>query len=560
MTETLPAYQYAVQITAPETVTLTTAKPVHLPGPHQILCQVEAAGLCFSDLKLMSQFDAHPRKAAIKEGIAPSALAEIPGYVPGNLAVVPGHEAVVRVCRVGPGVQRYRTGDRFLVQSDYRWLKTEGSNAAVGYNFEGALQEYLLFDERVTVSPEGEDMMLPASGKMPASAIALIEPWACVENAYAEKQRRAPLAGGEMLVVAETPGAAGDLEKLLRRGERPARLTWVGPNPPRELAGIPVINSSSIEALPPQTYSDIICLGASAESIEAAFRALANRGLLVLVLKGHTLSRPVVCPVGRVHYGGIRIVGAGDDPAAAYDSIPATSEVRPDSRVHVLGAGGPMGVMHVVRVLCAGIAGLSVVGTDTDKTRLAALHRIAAPMAEQRGFSLSLALATEAELTEGFDYTSIMAPVPTLVNQAIHTARPRGLINIFAGIPAHVEAELDLQAYLSKQAYFIGTSGSVLQDMRTVLARVEGGALDTNVSVAAISGMAGAADGLQAVGDRSIAGKIVVYPWCHELGLIRLEDLTATMPEVAEALQDGTGWTAEAERRLAARYGYHTLA
>jgi hypothetical protein len=41
-------------------------------------------------------------------------------------------------------VRSVKPGDRRLVQTDYRWLKTAHSNAAFGYNFEGALQEYVL--------------------------------------------------------------------------------------------------------------------------------------------------------------------------------------------------------------------------------------------------------------------------------------------------------------------------------------------------------------------------------------------------------------------------------
>jgi hypothetical protein len=32
-------------------------------------------------------------------------------------------------------ITRYKVGDRFLVQTDYRWLPTASSNAAFGYNF-----------------------------------------------------------------------------------------------------------------------------------------------------------------------------------------------------------------------------------------------------------------------------------------------------------------------------------------------------------------------------------------------------------------------------------------
>ncbi|MCK4627426.1 MAG: hypothetical protein KAT56_00410, partial [Sedimentisphaerales bacterium] len=103
--------------------------------------------------------------------------------------------------------------------------------------------------------------------------------------------------------------------------------------------------------------------------------------------------------------------------------------------------------------------------------------------------------------------------------------------------------------YIEKKMYFIGTSGSTLDDMKTVLAKVESDQLDTNLSVAAVSGLDGAVEGIRAVEKQSIAGKIIVYPACKGLGLIKLEDLPEKLPEVAELLKDGV-WTKEAENKM----------
>jgi len=85
--------------------------------------------------------------------------------------------------------------------------------------------------------------------------------------------------------------------------------------------------------------------------------------------------------------------------------------------------------------------------------------------------------------------------------------------------------------------------------MKLMLGKAQSGQLDTNVSVAAISGMEGATDGIRAVENRAIAGKIIVYPACRSLGLIRLEELSENLPGVGACLRDGL-WTAEAERVL----------
>jgi len=93
----LPRTQHAVQLVGPDEVIFNKSKGVHKPGPRQILCRVEAVGLCFSDLKLLKQFSVHARKTKIISGIAPEILKEIPSYVPGDAATVPGHEAVVSI-------------------------------------------------------------------------------------------------------------------------------------------------------------------------------------------------------------------------------------------------------------------------------------------------------------------------------------------------------------------------------------------------------------------------------------------------------------------------------
>ena len=97
--------QYAVQLVDANNLVLNKSKPLTSPGRHQIVCRVEAVGLCFSDLKLIKQFSSHPRKMEILSGIAPAILQEIPSYVPGDKPTVPGHETVVRVEAVGDGVE-----------------------------------------------------------------------------------------------------------------------------------------------------------------------------------------------------------------------------------------------------------------------------------------------------------------------------------------------------------------------------------------------------------------------------------------------------------------------
>ena len=550
----LPKTQYAVQLVGPDELVLNKSKEVFTPGRHQILCRVEAVGLCFSDLKLLKQFSSHVRKSNIVSGIAPEVLKEIPSYVPGEAPTVPGHETVVRIETVGPRVENFKPGERYLIQTDYRWLRTASSNGAFGYNFEGALAEYVLMDERIITSPQGDSMLLPVSEELSSSAIALVEPWACVEDAYVSAERTSLKIDGNMLIVADTEVTEETFQNLFSRYGKPRQITWLSEAPIPDGLELAADRATSISALTDFGYDDIIYFGSDAKVVEALFAKVAANGLLNIVLSGDRFGRDVVTTVGRVHYGGIRIVGTtGSDPAESMDVVPDTDEIRPGDRINVVGAGGPMGMMHVIRNICQGVEGVSVFASDVDDNRLATLTRIAGPLAEKYAVTYKAYNPLKDKITEAFDYTALMAPIPALVAASVPNAAERGLINIFAGIPATVTARIDLDAYIEKQLYFIGTSGSTLDDMKRMLKKAESGRLDTNLSVAAVCGLAGATDGIRAVENRSIAGKIVVYPACKDLPLVPLEKMNEKMPKVAQCLNDGL-WTKEAEQKLLEMY------
>ncbi len=550
----LPETQYAVQLVGPDELVLNKAKDVPVPGRHQVLCRVEAVGLCFSDLKLLKQFSSHVRKSEVVSGIDLDILKEIHSYVPGEAATVPGHEAVVRIEAVGPGVEDFTCGQRFLVQTDYRWVRTATSNGALGYNFEGALAEFVLMDKRIITSPEGESMLLSAGEELSGSAVALVEPWACVEDAYVSTERTTLKAGGQMLVVADTDAAQGGLNSLFCSYGAPAQITWVSESAEPSGLTVPVTKAASVTELADAGYDDVVYFGSDPEVAESLFAKVALSGLLNIVLCGGRFGRDVVTLVGRVHYGGIRIIGTtGSYPAESMEIIPKTDEIRTGDKINVIGAGGPMGMMHVIRNICQGVEGVSVFGSDLDDDRLAALTKVAVPLAARNGVEYRPYNPTKQQTSDVFDYAAIMAPVPALVAACVRSAAEKGLINIFAGIPATVSGEIDLDAYIEKKLYFIGTSGSTLDDMKQMLAKAESGRLDTNVSVAAVCGFEGAAEGIRAVESRSIAGKIIVYPACRDLGLVSLEEMPEKMPEVARCLNDGL-WTKQAEQKLLEMY------
>lgn len=549
MNFTLPDKSASVQLTGPDELKLNNNKPVPKPGPYQILGRVEAVGLCFSDLKLLKQFSAHARKSSILKGIDQNVLDEIPSYVPDETPTVPGHEAVVRIWAKGQKVENIELGQRFLVQTDYRWLPTENSNGSFGYNFEGGLQEYVIMDTRVITSPEGESMLIPADENLSASAVALVEPWACVEDSYAVKERASIKENGQMLVVCDQAIDTAIFTAFLARFGQPGHITWVGKGQLPENLDIENIDIEKLSSLSDAGFDDVVYFGHNPEILERIVPKVGPQGLLNIVLCGGKLGRKVTLNVGRTHYGGIRITGTtGSDPADGMQAIPPSGEIRPNDKINVIGAGGPMGVMHVVRNICQGVEAVSVYAGDISDERLADLRELAEPLAKNNGVKFITYNAKQG-CTEKFNYTALMAPIPALVDKAISDSDKKAVINIFAGIPATVQAELDMDEYIAKSLYFIGTSGSVLEDMKLVLNKVESGKLDTNLSVAAVTGLDGAVAGIRAVENHEIAGKIIVYPSCKGLGLTRLEQIKDKMPEVYAELNNGL-WTLEAEKKL----------
>ena len=464
-------------------------------------------------------------------------------------------QAGLTIVSSGDKVRRHKPGERVLVQTDYRWLKTAESNSAFGYNIEGGLQEYVLLDERVIVDPNlDESFLLPVEKDMSASSIALVEPWACVECSYITEERNTILAGSRLLVVADSGRVVEGLEDGFSSESGPGSITSCCADQSQQEAlaghGVEPKAADSATGLADEAYDDIVYFGSSKETIEILNDKLAANGIINIVLGGETIGEDVSVGVGRTHYGMTRWIGTtGTHAAESYKNIPATGEVRSGDKALIVGAAGPMGQMHTIRLVSSGTENLSVVGTDFDDNRLASLGDKVNTLAEERGVALSLVNPQEAPLTDKFSYFAIMAPVGAVVAQAVKDSADGALINIFAGIPASVKQEIDLDTYIANRCFMFGTSGSRLSDMKVVLEKVLSGQLNTDRSVDAVSGMAGAIDGIRAVEARSLAGKIIVYPQLKELPLTPLSELAGKYPTVAKKLDAGI-WTKEAEKEL----------
>ena len=115
-----------------------TVSPRPDPGPDQILVRNDAAGLCFSDVKVIQMGAGHPR-------LTGRDLAADP--------LVPGHEASVTVVAVGAGLTDcYQVGQRFAVQPDI-WC--DGRSLPYGYALDGAFQQYGVLGREILAGDAG---------------------------------------------------------------------------------------------------------------------------------------------------------------------------------------------------------------------------------------------------------------------------------------------------------------------------------------------------------------------------------------------------------------------
>ena len=191
-------------------------------------------------------------------------------------------------------------------------------------------------------------------------------------------------------------------------------------------------------------------------------------------------------------------------------------------------------------------------GTDLSDERLANLTKVVGPTAQKNGVPLDIVNTASTPLEYGYTYATCLVPVPALVSQAVDLLAEGGILNAFAGIPAGTFGDFDLQGIIERQIFMLGTSGSDVSDMRTVLRKIEDGIIDTTISLWAITGMAGFGDAINSVMDRTSGGKIMVFPMMHDLGLTPVSELAEKLPTVAAKLDAAGLWTKEAEEALLA--------
>ena len=500
-------------------------------GPDELLVRHDACGICFSDIKIINLGPQHPRLQGRDMDAHP---------------VVMGHEVALTVAGVGDTLKgQFEIGQRFIVQADVYY---KGANPAYGYQLDGGMAQYGVVTKEVLQGDEG-CYLLPLADTTGYVEAALVEPWACVVAAYEyPNYRDGLLDGGRLLVVRANPALNGDAAALRVPGHQPAFVVMVD-----DLAGTDFARLRQ-EATGGRGFDDIVVYGTpEPEDLARIMDCLGPRGILNLV-RDRPLLGAVPVDIGRVHYEQHLFISTGDSVKVGDAYTRNTrKELLPGGKVWLVGAGGPMGQMHLQRAVMLDTPPALIVVSDRHDDRLQRIQERFGGLMRERGIELVLINAkTGGDPAAYGPFNDILSMVPSadLVAHSIPHLAENGIYNIFAGVAKGVTADLDLGTILAKNQRLIGTSGSSIADLRHTLALVEAGDLSTNASLAAIGGLGAFRDGLAAVKSGQYPGKTVIFPHIEHLPLLSVEDLKTQMPNVFAKLQDGAFWTQEAEDEL----------
>ena len=479
--------------------------------------------------------------------------------------VVLGHEVSMTVVDVGENLRdQYQVGERFIIQAD---IFVDGIGYAYGYEIQGGLSRYGVIDQRILNGDDG-NYLIPVQPTTGYAEAALTEPWACVIAAYQLRYRTGLKPGGTTWIIGTEAGdAAYTISSGFDQDSHPDRLlltnvpadfaSWLGARAAK--LGVQVIEADDLAAPPVTPIDDIILLGAEPELVETVSPHLADFGIVALIAD-RPLARKVAVDLGRVHYNRwVYVGGPAPDIAAAYGRVPVRPTLRPGGKAWFVGAGGPMGRMHVQRAIQSHDGPGTIVCTDVSDLRLDDLCVSFGAEAEAKGIhwvclnplnkeSYQEGMARFRE--QGFDDIVVLAPVPPVIAEAATYLASKGVMNVFAGLARGTLVDLDLSDAFLRDTRVIGHSASTIDDLRLMLNQAESGQLSPNRSVAAIGSLSAARDGLHAVQDTAFPGKVVIYPHIKEMRLTPLPELKDSLPTVYAKLTNGREWNLEAEQEF----------
>ena len=530
--------------------------PIPEPNADQMLVRIDSVGLCFSDVKILRAGGSHPKLYNRDLSKEPTRL---------------GHEVSLTVIEVGENLKdRYHTGQRLAVQPD---IYQDGKSTAYGYTIPGGLIQYHLMGSEMLDTDDGA-CLLPLPDTMGYAEASTLEPWGCVMAAYTQRRRLEPKSGGTMWII----GRPGDERDYLFSSGLDAAATIVMTDVPDSVQKLAEhtsakkvvrndVGADDYQALVDELtdgagFDDIVMLDPrSAATVGAVAQHIARRGTLNMV--GETaLDGLVDTDVGRLHYDYTAYLGGqGPDIAASYGEARNRCDLRSKGTTVFVGAGGPMGLMHLQRAIQQPDGPSKIVATEVSDERLKSLEDRLAHLAESNDCELFTFNSQTADQSlhdfvmgitdnRGADDVVVSVPISPVMAEADTLMNPDGMLVFFAGVPNGTLAPLNLSAVYLSNAQYTGTSGLTIHDQQQVVDLANRGDLSPGSIVGAVGGMRAAKDGLQALVDGSYSGKVLIFPQIHDLPLMGLNELKEKLPDVADKLSPGDTWNDEAEKAL----------
>lgn len=534
----------------------TEKVPLPSPNDDQLLVRVDAVGMCFSDVKLIRLGGEHPKLYQRDLAKQPTRL---------------GHETAVTVVEVGKNLQtQYHRGQRLAIQPD---AYQNGLSTAYGYTVPGGLIQYHLIGKELLETDAGA-CVLPIEGDLGYAETALLEPWGCVVAAYTQRRRLTPKQGGVLWIVGG--GDDGRSYTMSRYLSRPSRIILTDVNESikqlvadsaaeilhRDNLSVDEYAALSQEMTDGKGFDDIVHLNPNnPDQVAELGKMVARRGTLNLV-GTDPLPGLVSCDVGRLHYDYIAYVGTKEsDIASSYGEARNRCELHPNGVAVVMGAGGPMGQMHVQRAIELPAGPRLIIATELNQERLDTLEERFGPMADQNDCQLLTFNPTDTAVSlhdfvmshtdgEGADDVVVCVPVAALMEEGGRLMNKNGMLVLFAGVPNGTMAPLNLTDVYLHNAQYTGTSGLTLDDQTAVMNRALEGNLSPGHAVAAVGGMDAAQDGIVAMMESRYPGKIVIFPQIKSFPLTGLDELVERYPEIGQHLGPNYSWTLAAEEAL----------
>ncbi len=533
-------------------------EPFSIPEPNddQLLVRIDTISVCFSDVKILKQGGNHPKLYNRNLAVDPTRL---------------GHEVSLTIVKVGKNLQKnYRPGQRLAVQPD---IYQQGKSTAYGYTVPGGMIQFHLIGDEVLKTDAGA-CLLPLEEDMGYAESSLLEPWGCVMAAYTQRRRLTPKKDGIMWII----GQPGDSTSYTFSSGLDAPASFILTDVPASVKQLvsstraKVIERNGLtptdyEALSKELtngigFDDIVILNPnSASAVGQIARFIARRGTCNLVGM-QPLDELVQVDFGRLHYDYIAFVGTNStDIAASYGEARNRCELRPGGAAVFIGAGGPMGQMHVQRALELRDGPKLVIATEISDERLQILQDMFKPLAEKQGRKILFFnpntskqsfrdFVMEATQNQGADDVVVSVPVASLMAEGDTVMKPDGMLVFFAGVPIGTLGAVNLSNVYLSNAQYTGTSGLTIDDQASVMTRRVAGTLSPGRSVAAIGGLETAAEAIESVIEGKYPGKVVIFPQIRNLPLTGLKELKERLPDVAAKLGEDLMWTNEAEEVL----------